>query len=121
MRPEVPAGGVRVAQQTSQNREGELMHVTVVHVRVRPECVADFIAATESNHVESIREEGNRRFDVLQSSADPTYFILYEAYADEQASARHKETPHYAAWRDAVAEMMSEPRRGEKFQGLLPA
>ena len=36
-------------------------------------------------------------------------------------AAAHKQTPHYAAWRDAVADMMAEPRRGEPMLGLLPA
>ena len=55
------------------------MHVTLVHVKVKPEHVADFIAVTRANHEASVREAGNRRFDVLQSPDDPTSFILYEA------------------------------------------
>jgi autoinducer 2-degrading protein len=97
------------------------MHVTLVHVRVKPESVAAFIAATRANHEASIGEAGNRRFDVLQAPDDPTRFILYEAYASAEAAAAHKQTAHYAAWRDAVAGMMAEPRRGEPMQGLFPA
>ena len=97
------------------------MHVTLVHVRVKPEAVAGFIAATRANHEASIKEPGNRRFDVLQAPDDPTRFILYEAYASAEAAAAHKQTAHYAAWRDAVAGMMAEPRRGEPMHGLFPA
>ena len=97
------------------------MHVTLVHVRVKPESVAAFIAATRANHEASIGEAGNRRFDVLQASDDPTRLILYEAYVSAEAAAAHKQTAHYAAWRDAVAGMMAEPRRGEPMQGLFPA
>ncbi len=97
------------------------MHVTLVHVRVRSEAVAAFIAATRANHEASVREPGNRRFDVLQDPADPCRFLLYEAYADPADAAAHKGTPHYLAWRDAVADMMAEPRRGEPWLGLLPA
>ena len=97
------------------------MHVTLVHVRVRPEDVDDFIAATRANHEASITEPGNRRFDVLQAPEDPAHFILYEAYASAEAAAAHKQTAHYAAWRDAVAGMMAEPRRGEPMHGLFPA
>jgi (4S)-4-hydroxy-5-phosphonooxypentane-2,3-dione isomerase len=53
------------------------MHVTLVQVNVKPEHVDDFIAATKRNHEASVREPGNRRFDVLQASDDPTRFILY--------------------------------------------
>jgi autoinducer 2-degrading protein len=97
------------------------MHVTLVHVRVRPEDVDAFIAATRINHQSSVREPGNRRFDVLQAPDDPARFILYEAYASAADAAAHKETAHYLAWRDAVAGMMAEPRRGEPMNGLLPA
>lgn len=97
------------------------MHVTLVHVRVKPESVAGFIVATRANHEASIKERGNRRFDVLQAPDDPTRFVLYEAYVSAEAAAAHKQTAHYAAWRDAVAGMMAEPRRGEPMHGLFPA
>jgi autoinducer 2-degrading protein len=97
------------------------MHVTLVHVRVRPEDVDAFIAATRANHQASVTEPGNRRFDVLQAPDDPVRFILYEAYATVADAAAHKETAHYLAWREAVAGMMAEPRRGEPMNGLFPA
>lgn len=97
------------------------MQVTLVHVRVRPESVDTFIAATRANHEASVGKAGNRRFDVLQAPDDPARFILYEAYASAADAAAHKETAHYLAWRTAVAEMMAEPRRGEPMNGLFPA
>jgi autoinducer 2-degrading protein len=97
------------------------MHVTLVHVRVKPEHVAAFIAATRRNHESSTAEPGNRRFDVLQAADDPTRFVLYEAYATPADAAAHKETPHYRAWRDAVADWMAEPRKGIGYRGLFPA
>ncbi len=97
------------------------MHVTLVHVHVRPECVDAFIEATCANHEASVREPGNRRFDVLQSADDPCRFVLYEAYASAEDAAAHKRTAHYRTWRDTVADMMAGPRKGVPFRGLLPA
>ena len=97
------------------------MHTTLVHIRVKPEYVDAFIEASRQNHEGSTREPGNRRFDVLQDAADPTRFLLYEAYVSAADAAAHKETPHYAAWRDTVGHMMAEPRRGVSYQGLFPA
>lgn len=97
------------------------MHVTLVHVRVNPDAVDAFIAATQRNHQASVSEPGNRRFDVLQAADDATRFVLYEAYASAAEAAAHKETGHYLAWREAVAGMMAEPRRGEPMKGLYPA
>ena len=96
------------------------MHVTLVHVCVKPGHIDDFIEATRKNHEASVQEPGNRRFDVLQSADDPAGFVLYEAYASAADAAAHKETAHYLAWREAVAGWMAQPRRGVSYSGLMP-
>ncbi len=96
------------------------MHTTLVHMRVKPEHTEAFIEACRLNHEASVREPGNLRFDFLQNPEDPTCFMFYEAYRSELDAALHKQTLHYAAWRDAVADMLAEPRRGERMVGLLP-
>lgn len=100
---------------------GGPMFVTLVHVHVKPEHVSDLIEAIRPNHEGSVLEPGNLRFDILQSVDDPTRFIAYEAYVDEASAWAHKETPHYLRWRDKVAGWMAEPRRGVRYDGLLPA
>jgi autoinducer 2-degrading protein len=100
--------------------EVEIMHVTLVHVVVNADAVDAFIEATRVNHLASVREPGNRRFDVLRSADEPTRFVLYEAYVDEAAALAHKETAHYLAWRETVAAWMAEPRVGVRYEGLLP-
>lgn len=97
------------------------MHVTLVHVQVKPEYLETFITATRANHEASIQEPGNRRFDVLQDPNDINHFILYEAYGSAEEAAAHKQTAHYAAWRDTVAGMMAAPRQGVPMNGLFPA
>jgi autoinducer 2-degrading protein len=97
------------------------MQVTLVHVHVKPAQIEAFIAATRANHEASVREPGNRRFDVLQNPEDAGHFILYEAYATAEDAVAHKQTAHYAIWRDTVADMMAEPRKGVPMTGLFPA
>jgi quinol monooxygenase YgiN len=89
-----------------------------VHVRVKPECVEAFRNATLKNARASLEEPGVARFDVAQQLDDPTRFVLVEVYRDDQAPLRHKETAHYAAWRDAVESMMAEPRRSVKYSAV---
>lgn len=96
------------------------MIVTFVHVWVQPDHIEDFKNASIVNHLESIKEPGNLRFDVLQDDADPTKFVLYEAYESEEASAAHKNTPHYLKWRESVADWMAQPRKGMKHRILAP-
>ncbi len=97
------------------------MLIIHVQVRVKPESVQAFITATLENANHSVREPGIARFDVVQDSEDPTHFVLVEVYRDAQAPAKHKETAHYAQWRDTVAPMMAEPRTSRKFGNLFPA
>jgi autoinducer 2-degrading protein len=97
------------------------MHVTLVHVYVKPEVITEFIEACRLNHEGSTAEPGNRRFDILQDAADPGHFVLYESYASEADAKAHKQTAHYAAWRDTVADMMARPREGTPFVGLFPS
>ena len=96
------------------------MIVTLVHVWVKKEHVEDFKNASVANHTESVKEPGNLRFDILQDDMDSSKFILYEAYESEEASVAHKSTPHYLKWRDAVADWMAQPRKGDKHRIIAP-
>jgi quinol monooxygenase YgiN len=97
------------------------MLIVHVHVQVKSESVDAFRQATLENARASLKEPGIARFDVCQQADDPTRFVLVEVYRDAEAPAKHKETAHYATWRDAVAPMMAEPRRSVKFTNTFPA
>jgi (4S)-4-hydroxy-5-phosphonooxypentane-2,3-dione isomerase len=97
------------------------MLVVHVQIHVRPESVPAFREATMENARNSIQEPGIARFDLVQQIDDPTRFVLVEAYYDEAATKAHKETPHYAKWRDTVASMMAETRTSVKFTSVFPA
>jgi autoinducer 2-degrading protein len=96
------------------------MLVVHVRVRVKPECVDAFRAASIANARQSVNEPGIARFDVMQDTADPTHFVLVEAYRTPEAPAAHKESAHYILWRNTVADMMAEPRSSVKFANCFP-
>ena len=96
------------------------MLVVHVHVRVRPGQVEEFLAATLVNARASLGEPGVLRFDVIQDDHDPTHVVLAEVYRDADAAAAHKQEPHYATWRDTVAEMMAQPRASARFSAVFP-
>jgi quinol monooxygenase YgiN len=96
------------------------MLIVMVEVRVKPESVEAFKRATLTNAQKSLEEPGMARFDVLEQSDDPTRFVLVEVYRHADAPARHKQTAHYAAWRDAVETMMAAPRHSTKFANVFP-
>jgi quinol monooxygenase YgiN len=91
------------------------MLIVHVHARVKPECVEAFKKICVENARNSVKEPGIARFDVVQQADDPTRFVLVEVYRTADAPAKHKETAHYATWRDTVAPMMAEPRTSVKF------
>jgi quinol monooxygenase YgiN len=91
------------------------MFIVHVRVHVKPEAVESFKAASLENAHHSRQESGVTQFDVLQQQDDPTQFVLVEGYRDVAATVAHKATAHYAQWRDAVAEMMAEPRLSTKY------
>ena len=96
------------------------MLVVHVSIQVIPDAVEEFLDASVVNATASREEPGVLRFDVLQDQADPAHVVLVEVYRDAQAAGAHKETAHYATWRDTVAEMMARPRTSEKFSVADP-
>jgi len=96
------------------------MLIVHVDVHVKRDRVDAFVAATLENARSSVREPGIARFDVVQDSADPAHFVLVEVYRTADDPAKHKETAHYQAWRDAVADLMAEPRQSVKYTNLFP-
>jgi len=96
------------------------MLVVHVYIHLKSEYVEAFKQASLANAIESIKEPGIARFDVVQQQDDSTRFVLVEAYRTPDAPAAHKETKHYQTWRDTVAPMMAEPRSSTKFNNIFP-
>jgi quinol monooxygenase YgiN len=96
------------------------MHTVHVHVKVKPESIAEFRQASIENARNSVQEPGIARFDVLQQQDDETSFVLVEVYRTPEAPAAHRETAHYAKWRDTVEPMMAEPRQKATYDAVFP-
>jgi quinol monooxygenase YgiN len=96
------------------------MLIVHVFVKVKPDCVDAFKEATIANASQSLKEPGIARFDVIQQADDPTRFVLVEAYRSVEATAAHKATVHYAAWRDRMESLMAEPRSSVKYSNVFP-
>lgn len=96
------------------------MFIAHVFVHVKPDQVEAFKAASLENARNSVQEAGIARFDVIQQQDDPTRFVLLEVYRTADDPAKHKETAHYAAWRDTVTDMMAEPRYAIKYNNAYP-
>ena len=91
-----------------------------IDVQVNDDDVTDFVTATAANAAASLEEPGVLRFDVAQDLTDPAHFVFVEVYRNADAALAHKDTMHYAGWRDTVAPMMARPRASVKFEPVFP-
>ena len=102
------------------------MYVAAVTVKVVAGQGEAFLEATRRNREGTRTEPGNVRYDVLRAVAapdaegEPEQFFLYEVYRSPEDFAAHQQTPHYFAWRNAVAPLMAEPRQGVRYVSVLP-
>jgi len=96
------------------------MFIALVRIHVKPDKVETFKEMIRANHEGSVREPGCLRFDVAQSREDPTRFVLWEWYVDEEANRFHKTTSHYLAFREAMGDLMAEDRVSELYTGVYP-
>jgi len=96
------------------------MYIVHIFVHVTSDKIAAFKTATIENAMNSLKEPGVARFDVIQQQDDPSRFVLVEVYRTPEDPARHKETAHYQKWRDTVEDLMAEPRTSVKYMDVFP-
>jgi len=82
-----------------------------VYLKVKPGHEAAFLTASRFNQAAARQEPGNRRFDIFRSRTNPLHFLFAEAYDSEESVNRHRETPHFLKWLEAVTPMLVEPRQ----------
>jgi autoinducer 2-degrading protein len=96
------------------------MYIVHVFCHVKPEHIDAFREACIENARNSVQEPGIARFDVIQQTDDPTRFVLVEVYRTRDDPAAHKETAHYNAWAQTVADMLVEPRSKLVYDNVFP-
>jgi len=96
------------------------MFIVHVFIHVKSGNLEGFKDATLANVKNSLQEPGIARFDLIAQADNPNRFVLVEVYRSPEDAAKHKETAHYKAWRDTVAQMMVEPRSSIKFVDIAP-
>ena len=96
------------------------MLILQVHIRVKPEYLDAFLAATIENARNSALEPGVARFDFLQSSDDPCSLSLWDVYRNEEAIPAHKATAHYATWLETVKDMFDGDRTRTWYKSVFP-
>ncbi len=91
------------------------MFVQLVHIRIKPGRIAEFLKVFRENFDGTRQEPGNYRFDVLQDPDDEHHFVIYEAFEDKAAVDAHRRTDHYKATVKGLADLMTTGTREKEF------
>ena len=96
------------------------MFVQLVHIKVKPGRVEDFLRVFRVNYEGTIQEPGNFRFDVLQDPRDETRFVIYEVFESEGAVGEHRKTVHYEKTVAGLEDLLEGPRSKDFFRMIMP-
>lgn len=87
----------------------------VARVEVKNGREEDFIEAAGPLILGTRAEEGNISYNLYRHADHPSSFIFYEEYRDEQAMADHAASAHFKAFEQAIAGMLAEEMKIEKY------
>jgi quinol monooxygenase YgiN len=78
----------------------------------------EFVAAAKKMVAAVKATEAGRTlaYDLYRSKAEPTLFLFIESYADDEALAAHRTTPHMAEFGGALQAMLSARTEIERFE-----
>jgi autoinducer 2-degrading protein len=96
------------------------MFVQLVHIRVKPGRVEDFLRVFRVNFDGTRAEPGNYRFDVLQDAEDDHHFLIYEAFESAEAVDDHRKTEHYRITVAGLAELTEGGRDKDFYRMVMP-
>lgn len=89
------------------------MLAVVVTMEANPDRVGDLIAALEENAKHSREEPTCLKWEWSRSVSEPNQFAIYELYTDGEAFAAHKESDHFAKWREATEGVLAWKNAGQ--------
>jgi quinol monooxygenase YgiN len=76
---------------------------------IKPEKVADFIAATQSLLEASRAEAGNVSYSLFQDPQDASKFFFFEEWKNQEAVDFHFATDHFKKFGETLNECASQP------------
>lgn len=92
----------------------------VISIRTLPSRREAFLSGISRNAAHALQEEpGCLRFDVVGDPEDENAFWVYEVFADAEALAEHRRTPHFLAWQREKAESVVPGSQVDRLGPLL--
>ena len=92
----------------------------VISIRTLPGRREAFLRGISRNAAHALRDEpGCLRFDVVGDPEDENAFWVYEVFADADALAAHRRTPHFLSWQKEKAESVVPGSQVDRLGPLL--
>jgi quinol monooxygenase YgiN len=85
-------------------------------VRIRPEARERAVAAALAMAAATRQEAGCRAYRFSADLADPTCFYVHEEWETAEALAAHFQTPHMAAFRAVLPDLLAAPPALLRFE-----
>ncbi len=96
------------------------MSITViVEIFVKATQAENFLRLALSHAACSRLEPGCLSFEVLQDDGELLCFVLHENFRDYAALKAHRETAHYARWREEIGGIEAQPRTHREYAPVV--
>jgi quinol monooxygenase YgiN len=81
----------------------------VMHIDFVPRRAPEGLIALHQYELDSRKDDGNARVEVLQELAQPNHFIVEEVWRNRAAFDAHLGAPHTRSFRDAIQGLIGSP------------
>jgi len=98
-------------------QEADAIHV-VTYIEVQPPAKSDAAELLHAFRETARRDEGNLRFDVVESSARPGQFVILASWKDQKALDAHAAAAHTKEFRDKIHAWRNSPIDDRIHTGL---
>ena len=88
----------------------------VAKIKIRPDVLKEAIVAIEALVKASRAEVGMINYDFHQSVDDPTEFVVYENYKNEEAFRTHSQSAHHQEFSQKVRTWLTAPPEVKKYK-----
>ena len=95
------------------------MYALTVTVNVISNEIGEFLQKTLEHALATRKENGNVRYDVLQSENNPACIVIYEVYRTKEDFLLHRKTLHTVKWKAETESMMAKPRERVRGQSVF--
>jgi quinol monooxygenase YgiN len=95
--------------QTAFAQESATPVVTVIHIDAMPQYTQFAVALLAHFRRDSLKDHGEKAFQVLQEIGHTNHFTLVEEWADQKAYDDHNIAPHTRQFRDQIQPMLGSP------------